>query len=90
MCAPWSCVGVGVASDSDASMRSGVHSSQRGDDIPEFGPDVTAHFCETNDISLVVRSHQCVACPHAQSQPDAHQRLCSRLSRVGTCARATR
>lgn len=45
-------------SDSDAAMRSGVHTSKRGDDIPEFGPDVTARFCEENQLDLVIRSHQ--------------------------------
>ena len=47
-------------SDSDLSMRAGVHASQRGAEIPEFGPDVTRTFCDANDISVVVRSHQYV------------------------------
>ena len=41
-------------------MRSGVHSSQRGEMIPEFGPDVTAAFCQANGLAVVVRSHQFV------------------------------
>lgn len=45
-------------SDSDAHMRSGVHESARGEDIPEFGPDITERFCHRNKISLVIRSHQ--------------------------------
>ncbi|EOD06605.1 hypothetical protein EMIHUDRAFT_44023, partial [Emiliania huxleyi CCMP1516] len=47
-------------SDSDSVMRSGVHSSERGEDIPEFGADVTEAFCEANELSVVVRSHQFV------------------------------
>ncbi|EOD36783.1 hypothetical protein EMIHUDRAFT_201002 [Emiliania huxleyi CCMP1516] len=53
-------------SDSDAIMRSGVHSSFRGEcmraseAIPEFGPDITGEFCTRNNISLVIRSHQFV------------------------------
>jgi len=39
-------------------MRSGVHESARGEDIPEFGPDITERFCHRNKISLVIRSHQ--------------------------------
>lgn len=47
-------------SDSDSSMRSGVHQSLRGENIPEFGPDVTHAFCAANDLLLIVRSHQYV------------------------------
>ncbi len=47
-------------SDSDAAMRRGVHASDRGTNIPEFGPDVTEAFCTANDVSLIVRSHQYV------------------------------
>lgn len=47
-------------SDSDSSMRSGVHKSARGEDIPEFGPDVTAAFCAANDVAIIVRAHQYV------------------------------
>lgn len=25
-----------------------------------FGPDITAHFLDYNDLSMVVRSHECV------------------------------
>lgn len=45
-------------SDSDAAMRSGVHPSQRGEHIPEFGMDVTEAFCDANKVDLVIRSHQ--------------------------------
>ena len=45
-------------SDSDAAMRSGVHESTRGENIPEFGADVTERFCAANHVSLVIRSHQ--------------------------------
>ena len=31
-------------SDSDSAMRRGVHDSGRGENIPEFGADVTAAF----------------------------------------------
>jgi len=41
-------------------MRRGVHDSGRGENIPEFGADVTAAFCEANALSLVIRSHQYV------------------------------
>ena len=47
-------------SDSDSAMRRGVHESGRGEDIPEFGVDVTERFCEANGLALVVRSHQYV------------------------------
>ena len=34
--------------------------SARGEDIPEFGPDVTAAFCAANDVAIIVRAHQYV------------------------------
>ena len=46
--------------DSDSLMKLGVHQTQRGQGILEFGPDITASFCERNQIDLVIRSHQYV------------------------------
>lgn len=44
--------------DSDADMARGVHSNDRGEGIPCFGPDVTESFCAANGIQLIIRSHQ--------------------------------
>ena len=49
-------------SDSDADAMRGVHGSPRGPEAVTFGPDVTSRFCEANNVSMVVRSHQWV--PH--------------------------
>jgi hypothetical protein len=43
---------------SDPSGRSGLSVSTRGAGVM-FGPDIARKFCETNNISLVVRSHEC-------------------------------
>jgi len=40
----------------------GVHGSPRGGGVTEFGPDVTAEFCEREGLQLIVRSHEFVAC----------------------------
>mmetsp|Transcript_98945 Transcript_98945/g.284260 ORF Transcript_98945/g.284260 Transcript_98945/m.284260 type:complete len:765 (+) Transcript_98945:43-2337(+) len=49
-------------SDSDHIMWKGVHENpDRGDTkIHLFGPDVTAAFCEREQISVVIRAHQYV------------------------------
>jgi len=48
-------------SDSDCVMSKGVHQNvERGQDIHQFGPDVTAKFCKREGISLIIRSHQYV------------------------------
>jgi len=40
----------------------GVHGSPRGGGVTEFGPDVTAEFCQREGLQLIVRSHEFVAC----------------------------
>mmetsp|Transcript_36656 Transcript_36656/g.67199 ORF Transcript_36656/g.67199 Transcript_36656/m.67199 type:complete len:676 (-) Transcript_36656:79-2106(-) len=48
-------------SDSDDIMKQGVHKSPtRGEGVREWGPDVTANFCQREGISIIVRSHQFV------------------------------
>ena len=47
-------------SDSDSVMKMGVHGSPRGETCIEFGPDVTARFCEQNDLKMIIRAHQFV------------------------------
>eukprot|EP00971_Amphidinium_carterae_P272074 5399899-Amphidinium_carterae.1 len=48
-------------SDSDDVMKQGVHRSPtRGEGVREWGPDVTAAFCQREGLSLIVRSHQFV------------------------------
>lgn len=52
-------------SDSDAEMAKGVHLNPRDDysgSISEFGPDITAAFCERENVQMVIRSHQFVPC----------------------------
>ena len=44
---------------SDPRNINGRQPSERGAGV-EFGPDVTNHFCATNRVALVVRSHECV------------------------------
>eukprot|EP00605_Chrysophyceae_sp_TOSAG23-4_P000439 GSChrysophyteH1.ASY1.ANO1.497.1 assembled CDS len=43
---------------SDPSCNMGLNASNRGAGVM-FGPDIARSFCETNNISLVVRSHEC-------------------------------
>mmetsp|Transcript_63957 Transcript_63957/g.152534 ORF Transcript_63957/g.152534 Transcript_63957/m.152534 type:complete len:670 (+) Transcript_63957:77-2086(+) len=48
-------------SDSDDVMKQGVHKSPtRGEGVREWGPDVTANFCQREGINVIVRSHQFV------------------------------
>ncbi|CAJ1441855.1 unnamed protein product [Effrenium voratum] len=37
----------------------GLCSSQRGDGIVTFGSDITQRFLQSNDLNLVIRSHEC-------------------------------
>lgn len=43
---------------SDSVMKSGVHQSDRGEGVPEFGPNVSASFCAENKLAMIIRSHQ--------------------------------
>jgi hypothetical protein len=43
---------------SDPSLSKGLSVSARGAGVM-FGPDIARSFCETNNISLIVRSHEC-------------------------------
>ena len=43
---------------SDPSRNDGLNVSARGAGVM-FGPDIARKFCELNNISLVVRSHEC-------------------------------
>ncbi|GLD96048.1 hypothetical protein PINS_up004726 [Pythium insidiosum] len=43
---------------SDPRDIEGYRPSERGAGV-EFGPDITKKFCELNELSLVIRSHEC-------------------------------
>ncbi|KAG1689245.1 hypothetical protein DVH05_028517 [Phytophthora capsici] len=43
---------------SDPCDEDGWKPSSRGAGV-EFGPDITKEFCKRNDISLIIRSHEC-------------------------------
>mmetsp|Transcript_114984 Transcript_114984/g.330256 ORF Transcript_114984/g.330256 Transcript_114984/m.330256 type:complete len:321 (+) Transcript_114984:59-1021(+) len=52
---------VGVAHDllwADPTDVDGLHPSPRGGGIRLFGPDVTARFCDDNDLLCCIRSHE--------------------------------
>eukprot|EP00976_Prorocentrum_cordatum_P031137 633621-Prorocentrum_minimum.AAC.1 len=38
----------------------GVHPNARGPGLVSFGPDRVHHYCEANDLQLIVRAHECV------------------------------
>lgn len=38
----------------------GVHPNARGPGLVSFGPDRVHHYCEVNDLQLIVRAHECV------------------------------
>ncbi|ATU07672.1 metallophosphoesterase [Methanohalophilus portucalensis] len=41
----------------DPSELNGMHSSARGDDIKEYGPDITSDFLQINGLELIIRGH---------------------------------
>ena len=55
----------------DADMKSGVHMSHRGEDIPEFGPDVSEKYCRDNKLGMIIRSHQYIKEGYKVSKPPA-------------------
>mmetsp|Transcript_3467 Transcript_3467/g.7218 ORF Transcript_3467/g.7218 Transcript_3467/m.7218 type:complete len:903 (-) Transcript_3467:555-3263(-) len=38
----------------------GVHPNARGPGLVSFGPDRVHHYCEANELQLIVRAHECV------------------------------
>eukprot|EP00041_Stephanoeca_diplocostata_P011711 m.193681 g.193681 ORF g.193681 m.193681 type:complete len:676 (+) comp18639_c0_seq1:160-2187(+) len=48
--------------DSDEAMCRGVHygCTRNIPQVPEFGADVTEHFCRANKLEMIIRSHQLV------------------------------
>ncbi|KNC48981.1 serine/threonine protein phosphatase [Thecamonas trahens ATCC 50062] len=38
----------------------GVHANSRGPDVTTYGPDRVQHFCIDNDVSMIIRAHECV------------------------------
>ena len=38
----------------------GLRPNARGPGLVTFGPDRVRKFCETNDLQMIVRAHECV------------------------------
>ncbi|CAJ1385795.1 unnamed protein product [Effrenium voratum] len=43
----------------DPNSGTGLGGSQRGGSLATFGSDITQRFLQSNDLSLVIRSHEC-------------------------------
>ena len=52
----------------DPSEQPGISSNPRGEGVYRFGPDVTEEFLKTNNLDLLVRSHEMVQQGYEYSQ----------------------
>ena len=66
--------------DNDAVL--GVHLSPRGQNTCQFGPDRVARFCADNNLSKIIRAHECVAHGYEYF---ADQRLVTVFSATNYC-----
>ena len=64
----------------------GIHANERGEGTVSFGPDRVAEFCKTNDISVIVRSHECVMNGIELFAGGALATVFSATNYCGTCA----